>query len=74
MHYYILEAAILGSSHVCFFILFILGSACAQASAMMVPQGLLTLACSVSPFGSARDGRQDTATSLRSLNTEKENN
>lgn len=41
MHYYILEAAILGSSHVCFFIL-VDGSACAQASAMTVPQGLGT--------------------------------
>lgn len=36
--------------------------------------GMLTLACRVSPFNSAKEGRQDTTASLRSLNTEKKNN
>lgn len=87
LRYYILEAAILGKfSHV--FIMLMDGAACAQAAAKVVSRGwaqscpnfscgtrsLLTWVCRASLSDSARDSRQDTAASLRSLNREKGNN
>jgi len=84
LHYYILEAAILGKFSHMFFHPHVprqqrrwCHRAWAQGSPSSPSHGarsLLTLACHVSPFSSARDGRQDTAASLRSMRTEKENN